>query len=256
MVKHGKTARTGLARALSKLGYCSRSDASKLISDGRVRLNGISVRNPEQPVFLSRDQIEVDGQRIDAPRKIYLAMNKPRGIVTTARDERQRETVYSLLPNNYRWVAPVGRLDKASEGLLFLTNDSAWAAVITAPESHVGKTYHVQIVQADQSLFDPFLAGVSDSGELLKAKSASILRRGQKNCWVEIVLDEGKNRHIRRMFAALNIPVLRLVRVAIGEVRLGSLAKGEVRHLTQQEVTALNQIGRQPQPSQSRSSRL
>jgi 23S rRNA pseudouridine2605 synthase len=93
MVKHGKTARTGLARALSKLGYCSRSDASKLISDGRVRLNGISVRNPEQPVFLSRDQIEVDGQRIDAPRKIYLAMNKPRGIVTTAPDERQRETV-------------------------------------------------------------------------------------------------------------------------------------------------------------------
>ena len=234
---HDKPARTGLARALSKFGYCSRADASKLIAQGRVRLNGSIARHPEQPVLLSSDRIEVDGKRIDPARRIYLAMNKPRGIVTTARDEKQRETVYSLLPNLPGWVAPVGRLDKASEGLLFLTNDSAWAARITAPESHVKKTYHVQIeAQPDQLLLKQLLAGVSDSGELLKADTASVLRRGHKNCWVEIVLTEGKNRQIRRMFSALDITVLRLVRIAIGQIRLGDLAKGAVRELTRQEV--------------------
>ena len=234
---HDKPARTGLARALSKFGYCSRADASKLITQGRVRLNGSIARYPEQPVLLSSDRIEVDGTRIDPARRIYLAMNKPRGIVTTARDEKQRETVYSLLPNLPGWLAPVGRLDKASEGLLFLTNDSAWAARITAPESHVKKTYQVQIeAQPDQLLLKQLLAGVSDSGELLKADTASVLRRGHKNCWVEIVLTEGKNRQIRRMFSALDITVLRLVRIAIGQIRLGDLAKGAVRELTRQEV--------------------
>src|SRR6266851_4876760 len=116
--------RSGLARALSKSGYCSRSSASKLVRDGRVRLNGRVVRDPEKPVVLSRDLIEVDGQKLGPAKKLYFVMNKPRGIVTTAHDEKGRDTVYSLLPKSQPWVAPVGRLDKASEGLLLLTNDS------------------------------------------------------------------------------------------------------------------------------------
>ena len=238
-------ARTGLARALSKLGYCSRSAAQKLITEGRVRLNGRTVRNPEAPVNLNRDQIEVGRNKILGANKTYLMMNKPRGLVTTAQDEKGRQTVYSLLPSNQQWLAPVGRLDKASEGLLLLTNDSHWAARIIAPESHIPKTYHVQIsAQPDERLLAQVVAGLPESGELLRSKEARILRRGEKNCWIEIVLEEGKNRHIRRMFAARDIEVLRLVRVAIGNLQLGDLPKGKVRELTQREVKALGGAGK------------
>jgi 23S rRNA pseudouridine2605 synthase len=136
--------RTGLARALSKSGYCSRSSARLLIREGRVRLNGRVMRDPERPVIFSRDAIEIDGQKLAAAKKLYLMMNKPRGIVTTALDEKGRNTVYSPLPENQQWVAPVGRLDKASEGPLLLTNDSEWGARIASSETHVEKTYHVQ----------------------------------------------------------------------------------------------------------------
>lgn len=135
----------GLARALSKLGYCSRSQAQDLIRSGRVRVNGTVKRNPEAPVFLGRDRIEVNGASIRPAAKFYLMLNKPRGLVTTASDEKGRPTVYSRLGNDVPWVAPVGRLDKASEGMLLLTNDSEWAARILAPETHLRKTYHVQV---------------------------------------------------------------------------------------------------------------
>ncbi|MGC1291148.1 MAG: pseudouridine synthase, partial [Candidatus Acidiferrales bacterium] len=128
--RKGDGRRVGLARALSKLGYCSRSRAAELIRTGHVRLNGIERRNPETPVHIGRDRVEVDGKIAGAARKIYLMMNKPRGVVTTASDEKARETVYENLPRDLPWIAPVGRLDKASEGLLFLTNDSEWAARI------------------------------------------------------------------------------------------------------------------------------
>jgi len=236
----GSLSRTGLARALSKLGYCSRSAARKLITEGRVRVNGSIERDPETPVRITKDRLEVDGEKITGARKIYIMLNKPRGIVTTASDERGRDPVYSLFKQQYKWLAPVGRLDKASEGLLLFTNDSAWATGITTPESHLDKTYHVQIGSlADDRLLQRLRAGVRESRDILKVKRASVLRCGQKNCWIEIVLDEGKNRHIRRMFAALGIEVLRLIRVAIGELRLDELPKGEVRDLTPQEVKKL-----------------
>jgi 23S rRNA pseudouridine2605 synthase len=156
-----RSARIGLERALSKCGYCSRSSASKLIRDGRVRLNGRVVRDPEKPTALSHDTIEVDGHRLGDAKKLYLAMNKPRGIVTTAHDEKGRDTVYSLLRDYQQWLAPVGRLDKASEGLLLLTNDSEWSARIASPETHVEKTYHVQVAAvADETLIRRLGAGV------------------------------------------------------------------------------------------------
>jgi len=180
--------------------------------------------------------------RVEETAKTYLALNKPRGVITTADDEKGRETVYSYLPKDLPWIAPVGRLDKASEGLLLLTNDSEWAARITAPESHLDKTYHVQIgALADEAMLETLRRGVTtSSGEFLSMKRASILRQGEKRSWLEIVLDEGKNRQIRRIFEHLNIEVPRLIRVAIGPLALGNLPKGATRALSSQEKQALD----------------
>jgi 23S rRNA pseudouridine2605 synthase len=232
----------GLARALSKLGYCSRSCAAELIRAGRVRVNGTIRRNPEAPASESRDAITVDGAMVKARERIYLMLNKPRGVVTTASDQKGRETVYSLLSDDgFPWLFPVGRLDKASEGLLLLTNDSEWGARIASPETHVEKTYHVQVARVvDDALVWQLARGVNLDGEVLRAKEARFLRGGEKNCWLEIVLDEGKNRQIRRMMEAMGVEVLRLVRVGIGPLQLGDLGKGEHRELTAEEKRLLD----------------
>jgi len=244
----GPPKKVGLARALSKLGYCSRSRAAELIAAGRVKLNGAVRRDPEMPVHLGKDRIEIDGQPLAGSAKIYLALNKPRGVVTTASDEKGRETVYSCLPENLPWLAPVGRLDQASEGLLLLTNDSEWAARITAPETHLVKTYHVQISGiADEVLLQTLRNGIRTSdGEFLRARNVRMLRQGERHSWLEIVLDEGKNRHIRRMLEELKIEVLRLVRVAIGPLTLGDIAKGATRALAHEEKQALDRAMRAP----------
>jgi 23S rRNA pseudouridine2605 synthase len=238
--------KVGLARALSKLGYCSRSRAAELIAAGRVKSNGEVRRDPETPVHLGKDRIEIDGHLLKNSSKIYLALNKPRGVVTTAADEKGRETVYSYLPEGLPWIAPVGRLDKASEGLLLLTNDSEWAARITSPETHLDKTYHVQInALADEALLQALRNGISTSdGEFLLVKSARVLRSGEHNSWLEIILDEGKNRHIRRMLEEVRIEVLRLVRVTIGPITLGDLPKGAARALDPEEKQALDRAMR------------
>ena len=232
----------GLARALSKLGYFSRQQAFDLIRQGKVRLNGATPKNPETPVRLGTDRIQVQGRALKPSEKIYLMLNKPRGIITTAADEKGRDTVYSLLSPDQPWLAPVGRLDKASEGLLVFTNDSEWNARVTNPETHLDKTYHVQIATvANPSLLESLERGVeTDRNEVLRCKRATLLRAGEKNSWLEIVLDEGKNRHIRRILDALGIDVLRLIRVSIGPLHLGDLPKSAYRPLTPAELTALN----------------
>ena len=209
--------------------------------DGRVAVNGRVVRDPEKATDEARDRILLDGVEIRASERVYLMLNKPRGYVTTASDERGRETVYALLAGAaLPWLAPVGRLDKASEGLLLMTNDSVWAARVTAPESHLDKTYHVQIDRLpDAALLDALRDGVDENGERLAVKAVRELRRGEKTAWLEIVLDEGRNRQIRRLLAALGVGVLRLVRVAIGTLELGSLRKGETRPLDAAERLAL-----------------
>jgi 23S rRNA pseudouridine2605 synthase len=216
-----------------------------LIRAGRVRLNGAVRRDPETPVRLQLDRIRVDERPVTSGEKIYLVMNKPRGLVTTTSDEKGRETVYALLEKAGEvlpWVAPVGRLDKASEGLLLLTNDSEWGAHVAAPKTHLEKTYHVQIgTVADEKFAQVLVNGVKTAeGDFLRARVASLLRSGEKTCWLEITLDEGKNRHIRRMVAALGFEVLRLVRVAIGSLQLGELAKGACRRLTAEEKRLLD----------------
>jgi 23S rRNA pseudouridine2605 synthase len=240
--KSDSSRKIGLARAISKLGFCSRQQAFELIRQGKVRLNGSTPTNPETPVRLRTDHIEVQGRALKPAEKIYLMMNKPRGIITSAADEKGRDTVYSLLPPDLTWLAPVGRLDKASEGLLLFTNDSEWNARVTNPETHLDKTYRVQIAAiAVSHLIESFERGVeTERNEILRCKRASLLRAGEKNSWLEITLDEGKNRQIRRMLGAFRIEVLRLIRVSIGPLQLGDLPKGAHRSLTPAELTALN----------------
>jgi 23S rRNA pseudouridine2605 synthase len=241
-----KARRVSLARALSKLGYCSRTAGFALAQAGRVRVNGVVRRDPEFWVHPARDRIAVDGRPVEPGPRIYLKMNKPRGVVTTASDEKGRDIVYAYLDRNLPWVAPVGRLDKASQGLLLLTNDSEWAARVTAPETHLDKTYHVQIgALAGAGLLDSMQRGVRTEHGLLRVKRAAIVRHGENNSWLEVVLDEGKNRQIRKILAALRVEVLQLVRVAIGPLLLGELKKGEVSPLSTQEKGAIDCAMRQ-----------
>ena len=233
--------RHGLARVLSKRGVCSRSQAAKWVEAGRVRVDGRVVRDPEYPVVDGRHAIDVDGERLPAVERRYIALNKPRGLVTSTTDERGRDTVYRCLDGTgLPWVAPVGRLDKASEGLLLLCNDPEWAARITDPSTGPDKTYHVQVdVVPSAATLDALVQGAVADGEHLAAREARLLRAGSRNAWLEIVLEEGRNRHIRRLLAAHDISVRRLVRVAIGDLVLGGLAKGAWRELTAGEVAAL-----------------
>lgn len=233
--------RHGLARVLSKRGLCSRSQAERWIRDGRVSLDGRIVRDPEHPVDAAHARIAIDGGETEVPARRYLMLNKPRGLVTTTSDERGRDTVYRCFDGaGLGRMAPVGRLDKASEGLLLFSNDPAWAATITDPASGCDKTYHVQVDAVPSAgLLDRLVAGVQGDGARLRAQSVRLLRAGERNAWLEIVLDEGRNRQIRRLLAAFDLHVLRLVRVAIGGLALGDLAKGRWRALDDAEINAL-----------------
>lgn len=228
-----------------------------LVGDGRVSLNGKVVRDPEAPVQMEQDCIAVDRSAIEERPKVYLAMNKPRGVVTSASDEKGRPTVYDLLPPEQNWIGPVGRLDKASEGLLLLTNDSEWAARVADPASHLDKTYHVQVdCVAEEHLLRSLTKGVRVGSEHLRVRAARLLRRGQKNSWLEIVLDQGKNRQIRRLLAALGMETLRLVRVSIGPLQLGNLKKGIVRPLSGVEKRSLDKALREKNQAQKNDGRM
>jgi 23S rRNA pseudouridine2605 synthase len=185
--------------------------------------------------------VAIDDVPLQQATSVHLMLNKPRGLVTTASDERGRDTVYRCFDGaGLPWIAPVGRLDKASEGLLLFCNDPQWAARITDPGSGPDKTYHVQVDAIPGSdLLAALVEGIDEDGERLRAKSAQLLRAGTRNAWLEIVLDEGRNRQIRRLLAAFDIGVLRLLRVAIGELELGELPKGAWRLLTDAEIASL-----------------
>jgi len=231
-----------LPRALSKLGFCSRTQAEALITEGRVRVDGRVVRNVAARVDPGRARIIVDGQPVVAERKVYLMLNKPRGLVTTRDDPHERATVYDCLEGlDLPFIAPVGRLDKASEGLLLMTNDTRWAQRVLDPASNVEKVYHVQIDRLpDERMLERLQAGMVLDGERLVAKSASLLRAGARNAWLEVILNEGKNRQIRRLLGTVGAEVLRLVRIEVGGVRLGDLPRGAVRHLTPAEKGMLD----------------
>lgn len=232
--------RVSLCRVINRAGLCSRRAAEALVLAGRVTVDGRPVLDPEARVG-SGSRIHVDGEPLSRVPLRTIALNKPRGLVVTASDERGRDTVYALLEGaNLPHLGPVGRLDRASEGLLLLTNDTALAARLTDPASHLPKVYHVQIDRrGDPALLDALRVGREVDCEWLAVADARVLREGTRNCWLELTLTEGRNRHLRRLLGAFGIEVLRLVRVAIGGLALGELPKGHWRELGADELALL-----------------
>ena len=233
--------RHGVARVISKEGRGSRSQATRWVLEGRVRVNGVVVRDPDFATRQGVDRIDIDGEPVHTAQRRVLMLNKPRGLVTTTLDERGRATVYQCFDGaDLPWMAPVGRLDKASEGLLLFSNDPKWAAQVTDPARGPVKTYHVQVnaLVSDVQL-QQMTEGMQVEDALLSVKEARRLRMGQKNAWLELVLEEGRNRQIRRLLSACDLEVLRLIRVAVGHLVLGDLPKGAWRWLSHEEIETL-----------------
>jgi 23S rRNA pseudouridine2605 synthase len=218
----------------------SRRASELLIQAGRVRVNGESVRTLGVKVDPNRDAVVVDGEPARARRKLYVALYKPRGCVCSRRDERGRPTVYDLLPRDWSNVQSVGRLDYDSEGLLLLTNDGEFSLRLTHPRYGIRKHYRVTVDgPVDEQTRRRLLQGIEDEGERLRAESVQILRSARVESTLGLKLSEGRNREIRRMFAALGLTVIRLLRVQVGGLKLGELRPGRWRTLTQTEIESL-----------------
>lgn len=229
-----------LQKILATAGVASRRKAELLIVEGRVTVNGKTVVELGSRADPEHDHIKVDGRLIRQPEHfIYLALNKPDSVVSTASDPQQRTTVLDLLHGVKGRVYPVGRLDYHSEGLIFLTNDGEFANAITAARSHVPKTYLVKSKgQLSPEAEEQFRTGIPIHGQRTAPAGLRLLRRGD-NPWYEVRLIEGRNQQIRIMFKHLGHLVEKLRRVRIGTVELGSLKPGEFRYLTPDEVRKL-----------------
>ena len=229
-----------LERLFSRAGIASRTQARSWIGAGRVRINGKVVQNPDHWVDLERDRVTLDGKPLHSARKVYLLMYKPRGCLTTLKDPDGRPTVYDLLPESAPWVVPVGRLDLDTSGLLILTNDTNFADAIASPERKVPKTYLVKASRhLDEECLDRLRAGVLLSDGPTRPASVQRVRDSEKYTFLEITITEGRNRQVRRMLEAVGSKVLKLVRTAIGTIRIGDLPIGSTRELTPDEVRAL-----------------
>jgi 23S rRNA pseudouridine2605 synthase len=235
-----------LDRVLSRFGLASRTAAREAIAAGRMKVNGRIVRDPDIWVNPGRDTFHLDGLRLKPARTRYLLFYKPKGVITSHGDPAGRETIYKYLGEENKWVAPVGRLDKDTSGLLLLTNDTEFAEFITSPASEVPKTY---LVKTNALLSDEVIARLRAGVEMKRGDVARPLRvrrredRG-KYTWLEVVLTEGKNREVRRMIEAVGFKVLKLVRTHIGPLTLEGLEVGKWRELTPSEVSRLRRSAR------------
>ncbi len=229
-----------LERVLSKAGLGSRTEARKWIAARRVRVNGQVVDDPDRWIDLDGDRILFDGKPLTAQRKTYVLLYKPKGYLTTYRDPQGRPTIYDLLPDRERYLFPVGRLDLDTSGLLLMTNDTAFAERITNPDFKVPKTYQVKASRhlTDEEL-DRLRRGIELRDGATKPARITRLREPGGRTVFEIVITEGRNRQVRRMVEALDAKVLKLVRVAIGPIRIGDLQIGKARELTQAELRSL-----------------
>jgi pseudouridine synthase len=229
-----------LQKFLADAGVASRRAAETLIEAGRVSVNGHPVRLLGTKVVSGRDTVTVDGKPARARRRLYLALHKPRGCVCSRQDERGRPTIYDLLPPDWTNVQSVGRLDYDSEGLLLLTNDGDFSLRLSHPRFGVRKKYAVRVEgRVDEEGKKRLLQGIVDEGERLRARSVRVLNAGRAGSSLEIELTEGRNREIRRMFAALGMTVTRLLRVQVGPLKLGELRPGRWRALTETEIESL-----------------
>lgn len=218
-----------VARALARAGVASRRAAEAMIAAGRVAVNGRVIDSPALNVGPA-DRIAVDGKPLAAPAPARMwRYHKPRGLVTTARDEKGRPTVFDALPPELGRVVSVGRLDLNSEGLLLLTNDGALKRRLELPATGWLRKYRVRVHgQPDPAALAPLEAGMTVEGERFRPMTARIDRQQGANAWLTIGLREGRNREIRRALDALGFPVARLIRVSYGPFQLGDLAPGAV----------------------------
>jgi pseudouridine synthase len=241
-----KKERATLDRVLSKAGIASRATSRQWISDGRVKVNGRIVRNPDHWVVSDKDVVHLDGIKVRSEKKVYIALNKPAGVVTSHGDNRNRPTVYDCIQGLDRWLFPVGRLDMDTSGLLIMTNDTEFGDALLRPDSKVPKTYYAKVSGSvtDEEYFR--LAFGMDIGRE-ECTGPAIIREKRANgkyTWVELTITEGKNRQVRRMFEAVGHKVLKLVRIRIGDVSLGDLPVGEFRRLGPADLRRLMHPGR------------
>jgi pseudouridine synthase len=229
-----------LERVFSKAGLGSRTDARGWIGAGRVGVNGKIVENPDHWVDLERDRVTLDGKPLRAAGKAYILLYKPKGYLTTWRDPEGRPTIYDLAADAGTWLSPVGRLDLDTSGLLLLTNDTDFAERVTNPDHKVPKTY---LVKAATLLSDEQISrlrrGVELSDGPTRPAAVERLRDGAKHTFLEITITEGRNRQVRRMLEAVDSKVTKLVRTAIGPIRIAALPIGKWRHLQPDEIRAL-----------------
>jgi len=229
-----------LQKFLSESGVASRRASEAIILEGRVAVNGRIVQTLGTKVLPDQDRVEVDGRAIKPKRKLYVALNKPPGFLCTRKDPLERRTVSDLVPKEWEHLVSVGRLDRDSEGLIFLTNDGDFALRLTHPRYGVRKIYQATVEgRVEQPMLRKFLAGVEDAGELLKAERARLISANNSQSVVELELGEGRNREVRRLFSSQGCEVTRLQRTQIGRIKLGELPVGKWRTLTATEVNSL-----------------
>lgn len=229
-----------LERVLSKAGLGSRTQARSWIGAGRVRVNGKVIQNPDHWVDFGRDKVTLDDKPVRPGEKIFLLLYKPKGYLTTFKDPEGRPTVYDLIPDVETWVFPVGRLDLETSGLLILTNDTQFAERLTNPDYKAPKTYQVKAAgRLTSEQLEQLSRGVALSDGATRPAIVKRLRDSEKHTFLEITITEGRNRQVRRMLEAVNSKVLKLVRTAIGPIRIGDLPIGKYRPLSEAEVRSL-----------------
>jgi pseudouridine synthase len=229
-----------LQKFLAEAGVASRRAAEQIIVAGRVAVNGNIASTLGTKVDPLHDQVTLDGRPVRPKRKIYLALNKPRGVVCSRKDDLGRPTVYELLPKEWDHLHSVGRLDFNSEGLLFLTNDGAFSLRLTHPRYGVHKKYLATVDgRVEPQTLRRFVQGVWYQGERFKAEKARLLSSSSSQSIVELDLAEGKYREVRRLFESQGQSVKRLQRIQIGKIKLGELKPGKWRTLTDPEIKSL-----------------
>ncbi len=233
-----------LQKFLSQNGIASRRKAEELIADGKVKINGRKATLGDK-IDPFRDKITVSGKRvINDSKKMYIMLNKPRGFVTTLQDEQGRKCVAMLVEDAGQRLFPVGRLDRNSEGLLFLTNDGEFANMLTHPSRHVNKVYRVTVREkAEEEQLFKMREGIELDGRKTKPCEIMILERYEDRTVLRFVITEGRNRQIRRMCEAVGLTVIRLKRTEIAGVKLGMLPQGKWRELNEREMKHLTNIG-------------
>ena len=239
-IPHSAIGMVRLQKYLSEAGVASRRASEEVILAGRVSVNGQIVRTLGTKVHPAQDRVEVDGQTVKPRRKLYVALNKPPGVLCTRKDPMDRRTISDLLPREWQHLASVGRLDRDSEGLIFVTNDGEFSLRLTHPRYGIRKIYRATVEgRVEPAMLQEFLAGVEDAGELLKAEKARIISANNSHSIVELELAEGRNREVRRLFESQDLIVARLQRIQIGRIKLGELPVGKWRTLTEPEIKSL-----------------